>query len=210
MRARLMNGLPRLSAFLIICFLAAATVRGAEHTGSVTFNGVPVPGAMVTAVRGDQRTSVHSARDGSYRFPDLADGPWTIQVEMRGFEPASREIVVAAGQPVEQWTLSLESFEAMARAATPQAPVQTGLPSGTAPPSGAPRTPPRSPSTPAAPGAPAASDQPRPAPAGDDPLATAARNFNAADGLLINGSVNNGAASPFAQMAAFGNNRRGQ
>src|SRR5262249_20591296 len=30
----------------------------------------------------------------------------------------------------------------------------------------------------------------------------------AADGVLVNGSVNNGAASPFAQLAAFGNNRR--
>ena len=30
-----------------------------------------------------------------------------------------------------------------------------------------------------------------------------------ADGFLINGSVNNGAASPFAQSAAFGNYRRG-
>src|SRR5207249_2699389 len=29
------------------------------------------------------------------------------------------------------------------------------------------------------------------------------------DGFLINGSVNNGAASPFGQAAAFGNNRRG-
>ena len=32
---------------------------------------------------------------------------------------------------------------------------------------------------------------------------------DAADGFLVNGSVNNGAASPFAQLAAFGNNRRG-
>ena len=31
----------------------------------------------------------------------------------------------------------------------------------------------------------------------------------AADGFLINGSMNNGAASPFAQLAAFGNNRNG-
>src|SRR5207237_7780645 len=31
----------------------------------------------------------------------------------------------------------------------------------------------------------------------------------AADGLLINGSVNNGAASPFAQLGGFGTNRRG-
>jgi trimeric autotransporter adhesin len=31
----------------------------------------------------------------------------------------------------------------------------------------------------------------------------------ASDGLLINGTVNNGASSPFAQAASFGNNRRG-
>jgi trimeric autotransporter adhesin len=34
-------------------------------------------------------------------------------------------------------------------------------------------------------------------------------NQDASDGLLINGSVNNGAASPFRQGGAFGNNRRG-
>jgi len=34
-------------------------------------------------------------------------------------------------------------------------------------------------------------------------------NQRAADGFLINGSANNGAASPFAQPAAFGNNRNG-
>jgi hypothetical protein len=34
-------------------------------------------------------------------------------------------------------------------------------------------------------------------------------NMGAADGLLINGSVNNGSASPFAQARAFGNNRPG-
>ena len=32
---------------------------------------------------------------------------------------------------------------------------------------------------------------------------------SAATGLLVNGSVNNGAASAFSQMAAFGNNRKG-
>jgi hypothetical protein len=39
--------------------------------------------------------------------------------------------------------------------------------------------------------------------------AEAPADANAAnDGFLVNGSVNNGAASPFAQFAAFGNNRR--
>jgi len=34
-------------------------------------------------------------------------------------------------------------------------------------------------------------------------------NKSASDGLLINGTVNNGASTPYAQSAAFGNNRRG-
>src|SRR5207249_6015757 len=56
------------------------------------------------------------------------------------------------------------------------------------------------------------------APAANDPPQTSAfanlsqddLNQRAADGFLINGSVNNGAASPFAQLAGFGNNRRGR
>ena len=39
--------------------------------------------------------------------------------------------------------------------------------------------------------------------------ATPEDSGKASDGFLVNGSVNNGAASPFAQSAAFGNNRRG-
>ena len=41
----------------------------------------------------------------------------------------------------------------------------------------------------------------------DEPGADVAQG--AVAGFLVNGSVNNGAASPFAQLAAFGNNRRG-
>ena len=54
-------------------------------------------------------------------------------------------------------------------------------------------------------GAPPAANEARP-PA-EEPGADVAQG--AAEGFLVNGSVNNGAASPFAQLAAFGNNRRG-
>ena len=46
------------------------------------------------------------------------------------------------------------------------------------------------------------------APIVNDPTPSGDADRGAADGFLINGSVNNGAASPFAQLAAFGNNRR--
>ena len=45
--------------------------------------------------------------------------------------------------------------------------------------------------------------------ASDTPTPEDDLNQQASDGFLINGSVNNGAASPFAQLAAFGNNRNG-
>jgi hypothetical protein len=46
------------------------------------------------------------------------------------------------------------------------------------------------------------------APADNSPAPTEAQQAPS-DGFLINGSVNNGANTPFAQSAAFGNNRRG-
>jgi trimeric autotransporter adhesin len=41
------------------------------------------------------------------------------------------------------------------------------------------------------------------------PVETAPASAAPSDGFLVNGSVNNGASTPFAQSAAFGNNRRG-
>ncbi len=41
------------------------------------------------------------------------------------------------------------------------------------------------------------------------PAEMSAASSSANDGFLINGSVNNGASTPFSQSAAFGNNRRG-
>jgi len=49
-------------------------------------------------------------------------------------------------------------------------------------------------------------DTPAPAPGS---AASPAADSGPSDGLLINGSQNNGASSPFAQNPAFGNNRRG-
>ena len=57
----------------------------------------------------------------------------------------------------------------------------------------------------------AKSEQTTPQDNKDPEIKTSQEDLNqlASDGLLINGSVNNGAASPFAQFAAFGNNRSG-
>ncbi|HET9361067.1 MAG TPA: carboxypeptidase regulatory-like domain-containing protein [Vicinamibacterales bacterium] len=189
--------------------LAAAS----EHYGQVTVAGVAIPGATVTATRGDHRLVVYTDAQGIFRLADVEDGVWAISVEMRGFSTTSREVTTGPDAPPSMWELTLLPFEEVAKTIAPPAPppVRTPDKPGAGQPerqqSGA-RTPVAVPQTGFQRAGVTAPRNPAPAPApaaADDPPADAAA---AADGFLINGSVNNGAASPFAQAAAFGNNRR--
>src|SRR5262245_6674736 len=189
--------------------LAAAT----EYYGQVVFGGVPIPGATVTATQGDTRLGASTDARGIFRLADIADGAWSIRIEMRGFADLTREVTIEPEAQPMMWELSLLPFEEIAKNLPP--------PPASRPPSAAPSTSNQAAaraqtdlrsatpqtgfqragvSAPQAPPARRAAAPPR-----DDPPADAAA---AADGFLINGSVNNGAASPFAQPAAFGNNRR--
>jgi hypothetical protein len=169
MAARRMNGCLRLCAIACLAIWQAAA---SEHSGQVTFNGLPVPGATVTATRDGKTLSAITDERGVYSFADLADGTWAIDVEMTGFAPAKRDIAAAPNAPPAAWELKLLPLGRI-QARMIQAPA----------------------ALPAAKTAPAEAE---------DELSR-----QAADGFLINGSANNGAASPFAQARAFGNNRTG-
>jgi trimeric autotransporter adhesin len=216
--------------FVATCLILAALVGGAhhvlaapEHSGQVTFGGLPVPGATVTASAGDRQLITATDEQGVFKFSDVADGLWTIRVEMLGFATVSREVTIAAGV-ASTWTLALKPFDEITRGLPPPpAPTaQTSPPPSALSPSTGARQSPAPPSAAvgrggfqragvtASPGPPPAAVANRAAAgaATDEPGADAGPG--AADGFLINGSVNNGAASPFAQAAAFGNNRRGR
>jgi carboxypeptidase family protein len=173
------------------------------------FRAVPVPGATVTAMHGNERRVTNTDQQGGYRFADLADGVWTIRVEMLGFSSLSRDVTVGPDTPVVTWDMTLLPFDEIARglppaaAAAPEPPRApiAGRRAGTVQPQAAQPGGFQRAQVNASPGAGAI--------AADPASADADRNQSAADGFLINGSVNNGAASPFAQLAAFGNNRRG-
>src|SRR6516225_11452241 len=82
---------------LCVCLgLAISNLPAAERHGKVTFGGLPVPGATVTAAQGDKKLVAITDLDGNYSFPDLPDGAWTLQVEMLGFEPLRHEVNIAA------------------------------------------------------------------------------------------------------------------
>ncbi|MBI4875763.1 MAG: carboxypeptidase regulatory-like domain-containing protein [Acidobacteria bacterium] len=152
-------GFPRPGIAVLACcsFLAAA-----EHHGQVRFGGLPVPGATVTAARGDQRFTTISDPQGAYSFAELANGVWTIRIEMQCFAPLEREVAVAPAAPAPVWELNPLPLEKLNSSAPPPKPQAVGE-----------------------------------------------TNQAPSDGFLINGSVNNGLASPWAQPAAFGNYRKG-
>src|SRR5262245_58765309 len=194
---------------------AAITGRAAsEHYGQVVFGTVPVPGVTVTASQGEKQVVTSTDQQGVYKFADLADGSWMLKVEMVGFSPLSQPVTVAPDSAPSTWELKLRPLDELARESPPApapAPANTAPPARGAPSTAAARQP--------APGqrgfqradvtasAPPAAARGTTAPAAEPPPSESP--LGAADGLLVNGSVNNGAASPFAQLAAFGNNRRG-
>jgi trimeric autotransporter adhesin len=203
---------------LAAVWLSAVILMASEQHGQVTFGGLPIPGVSVTATKGENKATAITDGMGGYSFPDLADGVWTIQVEMSGFTTLKQDVTVAAGGPGSTFELKLKSLSEMQ--AQVQAPVLAaarpapGTPAAAKPAAPAPAKPKPAAQTAATPaaaaGAPAQTAAAPPAAgAAAPPGAPAEANSQAADGFLVNGSQVNGGASPFALNPAFGNNRRG-
>jgi hypothetical protein len=107
----------------------------AEHHGQVNFNGLAVPGATVTATGGDQKFVAVTDQQGAYSFPGLADGVWSIQVEMLCFATIKQEVAVAPDAPSPVWDLKvlpLEEIHAETRPAATATQPTTGQPAAEA------------------------------------------------------------------------------
>jgi hypothetical protein len=181
---------------IALAALALSSVAVAsEYHGQVTFGGLPVPGATVTATEGSKQFATSTDQQGLYSFPDLTDGKWTIEVGMTGFSAIKQEVVIGPNTLAAKWELKLlplDQIKAEIAAPPRRAPLQPAGAAGRATPE-------------------AESEQPKP-PGTNTPEKEPSQDDlsdRAADGFLINGSVNNGAASPFAQSFAFGNTRNG-
>src|SRR5688500_12958407 len=102
-------------------FLAMALTFGvagaAEFGGTVQWNGLPVPGATVSATEGMRRLITVTDDEGKYTLDTLTPGTWVVEVEMFGFETAKREIAVTEGNGTVDWTLQLGGGPARVAAA---------------------------------------------------------------------------------------------
>lgn len=153
-----------LVAGFVLATAAQPSPVASDLSGRVLYSGLAVPGATVTARRGDRTLTAISSDEGAFRFAALDEGTWALRIEMRGFVPVSRDVTVPMPDPSLDVTLTMRSYQEIV--------------GSTAPPIAA-----------------------APAPAAGEPQP------DVADVDVINGSVNNGAATPFAQPRAFGNNR---
>src|SRR4026209_1000659 len=80
------------TARLTVCVLAGSVLLAADHYGQVTFTGLPVPGATSTATQAEKTISAVSDPSGRYKLSGLADGVWSVRIEMLGFEPLTQDI----------------------------------------------------------------------------------------------------------------------
>lgn len=209
---------------LIACLLCAVLCLApsvplfAEQHGQVMFAGVPVPGATVTVTQGDKTFATVTDDMGVYSFPDVPQGMWPVEIEMSGFGKLKGDTSTSMW---EFKMLALEDIHADVAHNEPPPPAPGAAPTPAA--SGSKPNAKGTPATPAAQrsgfaqtqvnqSATNAAAQPAQPQQTSSAFANASQeelNSRSADSLLINGTVNNGAASPFAQLQGFGNNRRG-
>jgi hypothetical protein len=215
---RVVNGLLVVCAFAWLCVSSVALAS--EYHGQVTFSGLPLPGSTVTvtATQGDKKATAITDDQGLFSFADLADGTWSLAIEMTGFAAVKQDIAVAPNAPIGTFEMKLLSLDQMRAAAKPVK-VEAPVVNATSAPTSDTQVSDARPGAPASPAAakgapaktqvataagPAAADAPAPAPAQD------ATSQQANDGFLINGSVNNAATSQFSLSQAFGNTRNGR
>src|SRR5450759_1625440 len=113
------SGLLRL---IVLAWLTVTVLYATEHRGAVKFAGLPVPGATVTASQGNTKLVAITDQQGVYQFPDLANGIWTLQVEMLCFAPIKRDIEILPDAPSPVWDLKLlplDDIKAVASLAPP-------------------------------------------------------------------------------------------
>ena len=109
-----------LIAFALL-FSAHAGLAATDHFGRVTFGGLPVPGATVTASQGDQRLATVTDQEGVFHLAAPSEGLWTVRVEMIGFAVATQEIAITDGAPASMFELKMLPLAEMT-AGLPQTP----------------------------------------------------------------------------------------
>jgi hypothetical protein len=207
---------------LLVFFLCVASVNAADYHGRVLFNDYGIPGATVTVSRDDTKFSTVTDANGRYSFTGLADGVWTVRIEMQAFSAMRQDVSIGPETAPGSWEMGLLPLDQI-QGLQAQEPVAENSIPGIA-------------------DASASSEKENAASKDGDTVDSgtvfqrteanaidSGRQWQAsaelpgqepfsiwdmsdlqkrsADGFLIRGSTNNGAGSSIAQTRSFGNNR---
>jgi hypothetical protein len=182
----------------LVWLACSALAAASPYRGVVTFGGLPLPGATVTATQGTTKLTAISDANGEFQFDDLGDGKWTIGIQMQLFAPVHADVTIAPNLPGAAYEMKLldpTQIQASAQAAAPAVEAPTPAPTtAQAPQSQQPQA-----KKPAQNSGQTAQEIPK----------APEENEQSADGLLVQGSVNNAATSQYATNPAFGNTRSG-
>gem|GEM_PF-299309 len=176
-----------------------ATAAASPYRGVVTFGGLPLTGATITATHkateGAKTATAVSDQQGAFQFDDLADGNWAIEVEMQCFETIHADVAIAPNMPAANWEMKLlPQGQIVAEAQQEKPAVEVPL----APAESTAKKPGQQPV-----------QQPGQSSGPEMPKEPQEENQQSADGYLVQGSVNNAATSQYATNSAFGNTRSG-
>ena len=178
--------LARIFALCTIAWLCSVLpAAAAPYYGRVTYNGMPVPGATITATRDGQKFTAVTNLGGVYQFSNLADGVWKIAVQMQMFSAIHAQVIVGPKTPVSNWKLMPLPMNQLAARARKEA----NAPAASAVHLTRPQARHR-----------AEANVPEP------PPPTREKQLSA-NGFLVNGSENNAATSVYSTNPAFGNSR---
>jgi len=96
------------SLLVLLCSIVAeAQGTGGLHGQVLDPSGAVIPGAAVTATQGGKVFTIKSGQDGTYIFPNLAAGIYTLMVEARGFARLERTNVVVVSGQIRRLNVSL-------------------------------------------------------------------------------------------------------
>jgi len=176
----------QLAGALALILLSSLHAAAQQYGGQVSFGGFPVPGATVTLTSGVEHRSTVTNAEGRFSFPDLSTGKWTLEVSMLCFADLKRTITIPQSHTNASLELELLPRDQIRSLTQPAPHIATPQPPDVATqPSSSIATQPEQLQTQQNPDTPEQAD----------------------DSLLINGSINNAAVSPFSQARAFGNTR---
>ena len=90
-----------------------------EYHGTVKSSGLTVPGATLTVTQGETKRATSTDDRGAFEFADLADGVWTVDIEMLGFEKLSRQVMMAPAAPAAVFELKMMTQQALVASLNP-------------------------------------------------------------------------------------------